>query len=69
MLTLLLITAVILIAAVLIIIDKIRFKKNRRYYYETRDYGIFGYILLAMISVFVFILIIARLYCYLDIKD
>lgn len=69
MLTLLLITAVILIAAILIIIDKIRFKKNRRYYYETRDYGIFGYILLAMISVFVFILIIARLYCYLDIND
>ena len=69
MLTLLLITAVILIVAILIIIDKIRFKKNRRYYYETRDYGIFGYILLAMISVFVFILIIARLYCYLDIND
>ena len=57
MLTLLLITAVILIVAILIIIDKIRFKKNRRYYYKTRDYGIFGYILLSMISVFVFILI------------
>lgn len=70
MLTLLLIPAVILIFVILIITDKIRFKKNRRYHgYETREYSIFGYILLAMISVFIFMLIITRLYCYLDISD
>lgn len=70
MLTLLLIPAVILIFAILIVIDKIRFKKNRRYHgYETREYGIFVYILIAIISVFIFVLIITRLCFYLDINN
>lgn len=70
MLTFLLITAVILIFVILIIIDKIRFKKNRRYYgYDKQTYCMFGCILIVIALGLLIAIEVTRICFYINFNS